>query len=215
MEAVCFDLEGVLVPEVWIEFARITGIEELRLTTRDLPDYQQLMQQRLRLLHAHELGLSDIQGVIAQMRPMPGARDLLDWLRERYQVFILSDTFYEFSGPLMAQLGWPTLFCNRLEVNAQGRVVDYHIRQKDQKRQVVRALAGLNYFTVAIGDSYNDTAMLAEADRGILFRPPQRVIDEFPQYPVVQEYTALRELICAATQRNLDGLRPTGRPSAY
>lgn len=204
MEALCFDLEGVLVPEVWIEFARITGIDELRATTRDVPDYRQLMNQRLRLLHEHRLGLGDIQRVIAQMQPMPGARDLLDWLRERYQVFILSDTFYEFAGPLMAQLAWPALFCNRLQIDAQGAVVGYQIRQPDQKRQVVRALAGLQYFTVAIGDSYNDTSMLAEADRGILFRPPQRVIDEFPQYPVVTEYAALRDLICEVTTRARD-----------
>lgn len=204
MEAVCFDLEGVLVPEVWIEFSRISGIDELRATTRDVPDYRQLMNQRLRLLREHELGLRDIQRVVAQMSPMPGARDLIDWLRERFQVFILSDTFYEFAGPLMSQLGWPTLFCNRLEVDAEGGVVDYHIRQDDQKRQVIKALAGLQYFTVAIGDSYNDTAMLSEADRGILFRPPQRVIDEFPQYPVVQEYDELKELICQASSRRFD-----------
>jgi len=204
MEAVCFDLEGVLVPEVWIEFSRITGIEELRATTRDVPDYRQLMAQRLRILREHDLGLRDIQRVVAQMRPMDGAREMLDWLRERFQVFILSDTFYEFAGPLMAQLAWPALFCNRLEIDADGRVADYHLRQDDQKRQVIRALASLRYFTIAVGDSYNDTAMLSEADRGIFFRPPQRVIDEFPQFPVVQDYADLRDLICQASSRTFD-----------
>ena len=172
MELACLDLEGVLIPEIWIDFANRTGIEELKATTRDIPDYDVLMKQRLALLDQHGLKLQDIQDVIAGMAPLEGAADFLDWLRERFQVIILSDTFYEFSAPLMKQLGWPTLFCHRLESDAQGRVVNYHLRQKDPKRQSVKAFHGLNYRVIAAGDSYNDTTMLGEADVGILFHAP-------------------------------------------
>ena len=205
MEIACLDLEGVLIPEIWINFAERTGIDELRATTRDVPDYDVLMRQRLRILDQHQLGLNDIQQVIDAMGPLEGARDFLDWLRERFQVVILSDTFYEFAAPLMRQLGHPTLLCHRLSVDGEGRVTDYHIRQRDPKRQSVKAFHGLNYRVIAAGDSYNDTGMLDEADRGILFRPPQNVIDEFPQYPVVHDYQAFRGAFLEASERNLAG----------
>ncbi|MEE4659482.1 MAG: bifunctional phosphoserine phosphatase/homoserine phosphotransferase ThrH [Halieaceae bacterium] len=198
MEIVCLDLEGVLVPEIWIEFAERTGIDALRATTRDIPDYDELMQQRLSLLEQHGLGIDDIQAVIADMAPLEGARDFLDWLRPQYQVVILSDTFYEFSAPLMQQLGWPTLFCHRLLIDEQGRVTGYKLRQPDPKRASVKALHSLNYRIIAAGDSYNDTSMLEEADAGILFRAPENVIREFPQYPAVFTYDELRQAIIAA-----------------
>ncbi len=192
MEIACLDLEGVLVPEIWINFAERTGIEELRLTTRDIPDYDQLMTRRLAILEEHNLGLPDIQKVIGGMSPLPGAREFLDWLRERAQVVILSDTFYQFAAPLMRQLGWPTLFCHRLEIGEGGRVSNYHLRQKDQKRQAVKAFHELNFRVIAAGDSYNDTTMLSEADAGLLFRPPENVIEEFPQFPVTRTYEELQ-----------------------
>ncbi len=191
MQVVCLDLEGVLVPEIWIKFAEKTGIDALKATTRDIPDYDELMQQRLRLLDENNLDLAAIQAVIAELSPMPGAREFLDSLREKFQVIILSDTFYEFARPLMAQLAWPTLFCHKLEVSGDGRVTDYQLRQKDPKRQSVKALKRLKYTVFAAGDSYNDTTMLDEADAGFLFRAPQNVIDEFPQYKVTTEYTEL------------------------
>ncbi len=191
MQVVCLDLEGVLVPEIWIKFAEKTGIEALKATTRDIPDYDELMQQRLRLLDENNLDLAAIQEVIATLEPLPGAREFLDELRQRFQVIILSDTFYEFSKPLMAQLAWPTIFCHRLEINDQGRVVNYVLRQKDPKRQSVKALKSLNYTVFAAGDSYNDTTMLEEADAGFLFRAPDNVIAEFPQYQVTTEYAEL------------------------
>ena len=191
MQVVCLDLEGVLVPEIWIKFAEKTGIDALKATTRDIPDYDELMQQRLRLLDENNLDLAAIQAVIADLSPMPGAREFLDSLREKFQVIILSDTFYEFARPLMAQLAWPTLFCHKLEVSGDGRVTDYLLRQKDPKRQSVKALKKLNYTVFAAGDSYNDTSMLEEANAGFLFRAPQNVIDEFPHYKVTNEYTEL------------------------
>jgi phosphoserine/homoserine phosphotransferase len=192
MEIACLDLEGVLVPEIWISFAERTGIEGLRLTTRDVPDYDRLMTRRLSILEENNLGLPDIQKVISGMSPLPGAREFLDWLRERAQVVILSDTFYQFAAPLMRQLGWPTLFCHRLEIGEGGRVSNYHLRQKDQKRQAVRAFHQMNFRVIAAGDSYNDTTMLSEADLGILFRPPESVIEEFPQFPVTRSYDELQ-----------------------
>ena len=201
MQIVCLDLEGVLVPEIWIEFSQRTAIAELRRTTRDEPDYDKLMKYRLGILAEKGLGLPDIQAVIADMGPMPGAREFLDALRDAYQVVILSDTFYEFAKPLMVQLGMPTLFCHKLEADARGMLVNYHLRMPDQKRAAVKAFKGLNYKVIAAGDSYNDTAMLAEAHAGILFRPPQNVIEEFPQYPVVKDYAALRQEIDAASSR--------------
>jgi phosphoserine/homoserine phosphotransferase len=201
----CLDLEGVLVPEIWIGFAERTGIEELRLTTRDVPDYDALMRRRLAILAERGLGLPDIQDVIARMGPLEGAPELLAWLRERFQLAILSDTFYEFATPLVRQLGQPLLLCNRLVVAQDGRILDYRIRQKDPKRQAVRAFHELCYRVVAAGDSYNDTAMLAEADAGILFRPPENVVREFPQFPVAGDYAALRRELLAAKER-LDAL---------
>jgi phosphoserine / homoserine phosphotransferase len=202
MQVVCLDLEGVLVPEIWIKFAEKTGIEALKATTRDIPDYDELMQQRLRLLDENHLDLAAIQAVIAELSPMPGAREFLDSLREKFQVIILSDTFYEFASPLMAQLAWPTLFCHKLEVSGDGRVTDYLLRQKDPKRQSVKALKQLQYTVFAAGDSYNDTTMLEEADAGFLFRAPQNVIDEFPQYKVTNEYTELAGFFDKAALHN-------------
>jgi len=201
MDMICLDLEGVLVPEIWINFAERTGIEALKATTRDIPDYDELMTQRLRILAEHNLGMADIQAVIDDMGPMPGAREFLDQLRERFQVVILSDTFYEFAAPLMRQLGYPTLLCHKLEIDEQGKVVDYHIRQKDPKRQSVKAFHSLTYKVIAAGDSYNDTSMLSEAEAGILFCPPQNVIDEFPQFPVTRNYEQLMAEIVAASER--------------
>ncbi len=197
MSIACLDLEGVLVPEIWINFAEHTGIDELRATTRDIPDYDVLMKQRLDILKAHNLGLSDIQNVISQLEPLEGAKDFLYELKEKFQVIILSDTFYEFASPLMKQLDYPTLFCNSLVINDKGMVVDYQLRQKDQKRQSVLALKQLYFKVVAAGDSYNDTTMLKEADAGILFRPPQNVIDEFPQFPVTTTYQELKQAFWA------------------
>jgi phosphoserine/homoserine phosphotransferase len=189
---VCLDLEGVLVPEIWIEFAERTGIPELRRTTRDEPDYDVLMKYRLGILRQHKLGLPDIQKVIAEMGPMAGAREFVDGLREDYQVIILSDTFYEFAHPLMRQLGWPTLFCHSLEADAAGMLVNYHLRMPNQKQEAVKRFKELNFKIVAAGDSYNDTAMLGEAHGGILFHPPENVIREFPQFPVTKSYAELR-----------------------
>lgn len=203
MEIACLDLEGVLIPEVWINVAERTGIEALRATTRDIPDYDELMRQRLGILDEHNLGIRDIQEVIATMSPLEGAQECLDWLRENFQVVILSDTFYEFAEPFMRQLGWPTLLCHRLVIDDQGRVADYAIRQKDPKRQSVRAFQGLNYRCIATGDSYNDTSMLAQAEAGILFCPPQNVIDEFPQFPVANDYDALRAEFARASEREI------------
>jgi phosphoserine/homoserine phosphotransferase len=203
MELACLDLEGVLVPEIWIAFAERTGIDELRATTRDIPDYDVLMRQRLRLLDEHKLRIGDIQEVIASLEPLPGAIDFVDWLRERFQVIILSDTFYEFSEPLMRQLKWPTLFCHRLVIDGEGRVVDYKLRQKDPKRASVQALHSLNYRVIAAGDSYNDTTMLGEADVGFLIHAPQNVIDEFPQFKPVNTLQELKAAFVGASDREL------------
>jgi len=192
MIVACLDLEGVLVPEIWIQFSERTGIAELRRTTRDEPDYDKLMKWRIALLAERGFTLGDIQHVIAGMAPLPGARELLDWLRARMQVVILSDTFNQFAQPLMKQLGWPTLFCHDLVSDAAGRIVDYRLRQADAKREAVAALRRLNFRTIAAGDSYNDTRMLAEADHGVLFCPPENVIREFPQFPVTRNYDELR-----------------------
>ncbi|HTO48472.1 MAG TPA: bifunctional phosphoserine phosphatase/homoserine phosphotransferase ThrH [Burkholderiales bacterium] len=201
MQIACLDLEGVLVPEIWIEFSKRTGIPELARTTRDEPDYDKLMRGRLAILAARGLGLPDIQDVIAGMGPLDGARAFLDWLRDRHQVVILSDTFYEFAAPLMRQLGYPTLLCHRLETAPDGRVSGYRIRLADHKRRTVAALRELNFHTIAAGDSYNDTAMLAEADAGILFHPPENVIREFPQFPVALTYDELKGAFLEAGRR--------------
>lgn len=203
MELLCLDLEGVLIPEIWINFAERTGIEALRATTRDIPDYDVLMKQRLAILDEHGFGLPDIQKVIDEMGPLEGAREFLDWAREHFQVIILSDTFYEFAHPLMRQLGWPTLFCHRLEVNEEGRITNYVLRQKDPKRASVQAFHSLKYRVIAAGDSYNDTTMLSEAEAGILIHAPQNVRDEFPQFPAVDSYEELKREIIASSDRNI------------
>lgn len=192
MQVACLDLEGVLVPEVWINVAERTGIDALRVTTRDMPDYDALMRQRLRILDEHRLGIADIQAAIAEMGTLPGAKTFLDWLREHFQVIILSDTFYEFAAPLIRQLGNPVLLCHSLSIDASGKIVDYRLRMQDQKRAAVEAFRGLNFAVIAVGDSYNDTNMLRAADVGILFRPPDNVIAEFPQFPVTRTYEELR-----------------------
>jgi phosphoserine / homoserine phosphotransferase len=201
VQIVCLDLEGVLVPEIWIEFAERTGIPELRRTTRDEPDYDVLMKYRLDILARHRLGLPAIQEVIASMGPMDGARAFLDQLRADYQVVILSDTFYEFAHPLMRQLGWPTLFCHSLEADSDGTLVNYHLRMPDQKREAVRRFKELNFRVVAAGDSYNDLAMLGEAHGGILFHPPENIVRDFPQFPVARAYADLRREIDRAFAR--------------
>jgi phosphoserine/homoserine phosphotransferase len=195
MNIVCSDLEGVFVPEIWINVAERTGIDALRMTTRDEPDYDVLMTKRLNILKEHNLKLSDITDVIATMSPLPGALEFLDWMRSQVPVIVVSDTFTQFAGPLMRQLGWPTLFCNTLEIAPDGAVSGYRLRQNDGKRHVVEALRTLNYRIVAMGDSYNDISMLKTADAGILFRPPENVVAEFPQFPVVRDYEELRPLM--------------------
>ena len=194
---VTLDLEGVLVPEIWIAVAEKTGIEQLRLTTRDIPDYDVLMKGRLKILDQHGLKLADIQEVIGTLRPLDGARDFLDQLRSMTQVLILSDTFEEFAKPLMRQLGWPTILCHRLQID-DGRITNYKLRVPEQKQKAVAALKLLNYHVISAGDSFNDTAMLAEAHVGILFHAPETIKKQFPQFPAVDQYAELMELIKAA-----------------
>ncbi len=201
MQVVCLDLEGVLIPEIWIAFAERTGIAEFRRTTREEPDYDKLMAYRLGLLRQHGLKLADIQAVIAGMAPMDGAKAFLDELRSRYQVIILSDTFYEFADPMMVQLGRPTLFCHKLVVDAAGFVADYTLRQPNQKFHAVNALKSLNYQVIAAGDSYNDTGMLGAADAGFFIHPPESIVAQFPQYPVNRSYAELRASIDGAAAR--------------
>jgi phosphoserine/homoserine phosphotransferase len=201
MIVVCLDLEGVLVPEVWINVAERTGIAELRRTTRDEPDYDKLMRFRLDLLERHNLRLPQITEVIDGLEPLDGALEFLDWLRERFQVVILSDTYYDFARPLMRKLRYPTLFCHNLEVAPDGRIQNYRLRMRDQKKASVEALRSVNFPVVAAGDSYNDTTMLGAADEGILFRPPDNVVAEFPQYPVTRSYEELRAAVLAAQSR--------------
>jgi len=192
VEIACLDLEGVLVPEIWINVAQKTGIDALLATTRDIPDYDVLMTQRLRILDEQGLKIQDVQEVIDSLGPLEGALEFLEWIKSEFQVVILSDTFYEFARPLMRQLGYPTLFCHRLGIAADGRIEAYHLRMPDQKREAVKRFHELRFKVIAAGDSYNDTSMLAEADRGILFCPPQNVIDEFPQFPVTMDYGQLK-----------------------
>lgn len=194
---VCLDMEGVLTPEIWIAFSEATGIPELRRTTRDEPDYDKLMRMRLGLLERHGLRLPDIQRVIAGMGPLAGAKEFLDDLRDEHQVIILSDTFYQFAAPLIRQLGMPTLFCNELVVDAAGRVTDYRLRIRDGKRHAVIALKQLAFRVVAAGDSYNDTTMLCEADLGVLFRCPDSVSQQFPQFARTSTYGELKAALLA------------------
>ena len=190
----CLDLEGVLLPEIWIAFAEKTGIEELRLTTRDVPDYDQLMVGRLKILKENKLKLIDIENVIKTLAPLEGAKGFLDWLKSEFQVIILSDTFYQFARPLMGSLDYPTLFCHELIIDNKGEIKGYRLRQPDGKTKAVSALKGLNFQVIAAGDSYNDIGMLKEADAGILFCPPENVIEEFPQFPVSRDYTEFKEI---------------------
>jgi len=192
---VAMDLEGVLVPEVWIAVAEKTGIEKLRLTTRDISDYDELMRMRIGILRENGLALGDIQEVISTMDPLPGAADFIDWIRREAQAVILSDTYYEFALPLMEKLGYPTLFCNSIEADGDNTITDYHLRIRDGKRKAVEAFKEINFRVIAVGDSYNDTTMLASADLGILFRPPDNVMEEFPQFRVCREYDELRDCI--------------------
>lgn len=194
----CLDLEGVLVPEIWIAFAEQTGIEKLRLTTRDIPDYDELMRGRLKILDENNLKLADIQKVIEKIKPLEGAYDFLGWLKSEFQVIILSDTFYQFAGPLMAQLDYPTLFCNELVVDDAGRITNYRLRQADGKTKAVTALQSLNFQVVAAGDSYNDTGMLKKAEAGIFFRPPESITKEFPQFPVTHQYEEMKQAFIQA-----------------
>ena len=194
----CLDLEGVLVPEIWIAFAEQTGIEKLRLTTRDIPDYDELMRGRLNILDENNLKLTDIQKVIEKIKPLEGAYDFLGWLKSEFQVIILSDTFYQFAGPLMAQLDYPTLFCNELVVDDAGRITNYRLRQADGKTKAVTALQSLSFQVIAAGDSYNDTGMLKKADAGIFFRPPESITKEFPQFPVTHQYEEMKQAFIQA-----------------
>ncbi len=196
MLVVCLDLEGVLMPEVWISFAERTGIPELRITTREEPDYNKLMRYRLDILDSNRLTIDDITDVIEEMQPLDGAVEFLDWLRSNWQVIILSDTFSQFAGPMMDKLGRPTLFCHTLEIDEDSRrIADWTIRLEDQKCRTVEALRAMNFNVIASGDSYNDTTMLDAANAGILINPPQNVADEFSQYPVATNYTELRDAI--------------------
>ena len=197
MQIVCLDLEGVLVPEIWIEFAERTGIAALRRTTRDEPDYDKLMRYRIAILDQHGIKLSDIQQVIGTLLPLPGAKEFLDELRSLVQVVILSDTFEQFAAPLLRQLGWPTLLCHRLVVE-NDRIVDYKLRIREQKREAVAAFKRMNYHVVSAGDSYNDTAMLAEANVGFLIHAPENVKQQFPQFKPVESHAELLQEIKAA-----------------
>ncbi len=198
MNIVCLDLEGVLIPEIWINFAEKVGVNELQVTTRDIPDYDELMRFRLDLCQKHDFRIQDIQSVIDTLSPLDGAKQFSDQLRADYQLIILSDTFQEFAEPMMRQLDWPTIFCHELVIDEDGRINNYKLRKADHKRKTVKRLHELNFNVVAAGDSYNDTTMLSEAEQGILFCPPQNVIDEFPQFPVAKSYTELRNEIDAA-----------------
>ena len=201
MEIVCLDLEGVLIPEIWIEFAEQTGIDELRMTTRDIPVYTELMDKRLTLLNKNKFKISDIQEVIATMEPLSGAESFLGWLRQYFQVVILSDTYYEFAAPLMKKLQWPTLLCHKLVCDENGFIVDYKIRQPDAKLEAVKCFQNLNYHVLAAGDSYNDTAMLQKANNGFLFCPPNNVAKEFPQFKVTNNYDELKSAIMENSAR--------------
>ncbi|MBN2610204.1 MAG: bifunctional phosphoserine phosphatase/homoserine phosphotransferase ThrH [Bacteroidales bacterium] len=195
MHAVCSDLEGVWVPEVWINVSQKTGIDELKLTTRDIKDYDELMQYRIKILKQHNLKLKDIQHVIATIKPLDGALEMVNWLKQHTRFIVVSDTFVEFASPLMEQLEWPTLFCHSLIVDDDDTITGYKLRQKDPKMKVVQALQSLCYKVIAFGDSYNDISMLRQADDAILFRPPQNVVDDFPQFTVMHDYTELKQYL--------------------
>ncbi|AWT58876.1 MAG: Phosphoserine phosphatase [Candidatus Moanabacter tarae] len=195
MHLVCLDLEGVLLPEIWIAISDSTGIRELRCTTRDEPDYEKLMHSRLALLSKNNIGIEDIRKIIETLDPLPGAVEFTQWLVSKTRLIILSDTFIEFADPLLEKLGFPTLFCHSLVINSKGKIVDYKLRQNDHKQRTVEALKKLNFTVIAAGDSYNDVQMLHTADHGILFCPPDSLIKKHTEYPVAKDHTALREFI--------------------
>ncbi len=195
MYIICSDLEGVLVPEVWINVARFTGIDELKLTTRDINDYNALMRRRLEILHQHGITINDIQKVISLLELMPGALDFINWLHKKAQMIIVSDTFREFADPLLEKMGWPVLFCHHLTIDKTGNITDFNLRQPDAKMKVVEALQNLNFKVIAIGDSYNDISMLRKAELGILFKPPQNVIDDNKDLIVVNSYMGLKKVV--------------------
>ena len=199
----CLDLEGVLLPEIWIEFAKQTGIDSLKLTTRDIPNYDELMSERINILSQNNLKLKDIEDVIYTLKPLEGANEFLKWLKTEFQVIILSDTFYQFSKPLMKQLDFPTLFCHNIITNDAGVITGYKLRQKNGKAQAVKALQGLNFDVIAAGDSYNDIGMLKQADIGILFNPPKSVINEFPQFNVTKNYNEFKNELLNSKQKLL------------
>lgn len=198
MDIICSDLEGVFIPEIWVNVAEKTGIEELKLTTRDIPDYNVLMKKRLNILDQHGIKIKDITDVIETIDPFEGAPEFVDWLRAKAQLIILSDTFAQFAGPMMKKLGMPTLFCHELEIAPDGTITNYKLRQDDAKRKTVIALKDLNYRITAFGDSYNDVNMLKEAHTGMLFCPPENVTQEYPQFPVTENYEELKVLITKA-----------------
>jgi phosphoserine / homoserine phosphotransferase len=195
MYIICSDLEGVFVPEVWINVAEKTGIKELRLTTRDISDYDVLMRGRIKILEEHGLTLKDIQNVIDTIQPLPGALDFINWAKERCQLIVVSDTFIQFADPMMKKLGRPTLFCHSLVIDHRNMIVDYTLRQADPKRRTAEALQSMNYQVIGMGDSYNDINMLKQADAGILFRPPDNVIRDYPQFPVANDYETLKVIL--------------------
>jgi len=202
MYIVCSDLEGVLVPEVWINVARWTGIDELKLTTRDISDYNALMRRRLEILKQHGITINDIQKVISLLELMPGALDFINWLHGRVQMVVVSDTFREFADPLLAKMGWPVLFCHHLTIDKEGNITDFNLRQNDAKKRVVEAIQDLNFKVIAIGDSYNDISMLRQAEYGILYKPPQNVIDDNPDIKAVNSYSQLRHLVSQILEKD-------------
>ena len=195
MYIVCFDLEGVFTPEVWIAVSKATGIDDLKLTTRDISDYDALMQNRIAILKKNNISLKHIQEIISSMDLLSGAREFLDWIRSLVQIVIVTDSFIDFVMPFMKKLDFPMCFCHNLEVNDEGLITDYKIRISEMKKKTVLALKKLNYEVIAAGDSYNDVSMLLEAKHGILFRPPKNVVEQFPELPVVNEYEELKVLI--------------------
>ncbi|MGD9853231.1 MAG: bifunctional phosphoserine phosphatase/homoserine phosphotransferase ThrH [Nitrospirales bacterium] len=194
----CLDMEGVLFPEIWLGLAEKVGLDELRLTTRDISDYDVLMKKRLQVLKTHGISIRDIEEVVQGIAPLPGVHEFIDWLRNRCQVIILSDTFYEFVGPLMKQLDFPTIFCHSLEIDSKGFISNYRLRQKDQKRHAVIALKNIGFRVLAGGDSYNDVSMLKEADAGFFFCPPESIAQEYPQFPVSRNYIEFQEYLARA-----------------
>jgi len=197
MKILVADLEGVFLPEIWINVAQKTGIEELKLTTRDISDYNVLMKKRLSLLKTYHLKIQDIKAVIATLEPLEGAKDVLDWIRENSQIILLSDTFEEFAKPLMAKLNYPTLLCHSLTIDKKGNIMDYKLRIENQKKEAVKALKAMNYHVIAFGDSYNDIKMIQEADQGFFFSPPESVIRDFPDIPVTRDYSELKTMIAS------------------